>query len=499
MQITKEMLQKEIKVLQKAAKLHAKYSILQYKHVLKTLDALESEKALLEKKVKLRTSHLEKEIAQKEIFANQLEKIAKYDQLTGLANRYLFLSELELIHQEAILLKKTFALLFIDLDGFKLINDTYGHDIGDYLLQIIAKRIESVIRADDLVARLGGDEFTIILRNISSKKKLQEITELLIKEIQKVIHIHDLEIYTGSSIGIYMFGKEDKHTFSDIISMADIAMYESKKAGKGIYTFFDDSMQKELHRITTMKHQIKSALQEKKFINYFQPIVSSKDHTIKGAEILLRWFNGRELISPTIFIPILEEEISLIKEVTFWQIEEIIKILPKNDLYYAINISAKLLNMELLEELKRLKKKYNFKSSRIHFEVTETSLSTNLMQASEVLAEIKDMGFYLSLDDFGTGYSSLAYLRELSFDTLKIDKKFIDDAFKSAKNKKLLFAIMNMAKILEMKIVLEGIEESYQLEIVEEASYVKLQGFLFYKPMIEKEFLKITSASPKRK
>jgi EAL domain-containing protein (putative c-di-GMP-specific phosphodiesterase class I) len=258
-------------------------------------------------------------------------------------------------------------------------------------------------------------------------------------------------------------------------------------------------MQKELHRITTMKHQIKSALQEKKFINYFQPIVSSKDHTIKGAEILLRWFNGRELISPTIFIPILEEEISLIKEVTFWQIEEIIKILPKNDLYYAINISAKLLNMELLEELKRLKKKYNFKSSRIHFEVTETSLSTNLMQASEVLAEIKDMGFYLSLDDFGTGYSSLAYLRELSFDTLKIDKKFIDDAFKSAKNKKLLFAIMNMAKILEMKIVLEGIEESYQLEIVEEASYVKLQGFLFYKPMIEKEFLKITSASPKRK
>jgi len=493
------MLEEEILVLQKAAKLHAKYSISQYKQVLTTLEALEREKELLEEKVKIRTSHLEKEIANKETLANQLEKIAKYDQLTGLANRYLFLSELELLVKEAHLLHKTFSLLFIDLDGFKLINDTYGHDVGDRLLQIVAQRIQQQVRSDDMVARLGGDEFTVVLRNLDETKKLQELTIELIDEIQKVIQIDDFQIYIGASIGIYIFDNSIKESFQDIIAKADIAMYESKKAGKGVYTFFNESMQEELQRFTSIKQKIKNALQDGSFINYLQPIVSSLNHEIRGAEVLLRWQNHDRLESPSLFIPILEDDIQLIRDVTFWQIKEVLKMMQGNELFFSINLSAKLLNYELVAMLEELIDKKSFDTSRIHFEVTETSLSTNMIQSSKILFRLKSMGFHLSLDDFGTGYSSLAYLRELSFDTLKIDKKFIDDTEKSLKNKRLLLAIINMAETLNMKVILEGIEKESQLDIFQKEKYIKLQGYLFYKPMSQEEYFKIISVSPKDK
>ena len=495
MEITKDMLVDEIKVLQKAAKLHAKYSISQYKRVLNIVDELEKEKSLLEEKVKQRTNHLEVEIAQKEDLTNKLEKIAKYDQLTGLANRYLFLSELELIYQEAKLLNKTFSLLFLDLDGFKLINDTYGHDVGDVLLKVVSKRIKAIVRQDDMVARLGGDEFTIILRNIDDKEKVKKISTLLIEEIQKAIQINNLDVYVGSSIGIYMFNKHEEQTYHDVISKADIAMYESKKAGKGIYTFFDNTMQKEVQELTIMKHKIKHALEDGNFINYFQPIVSSVNHNILGAEVLIRWQNNGKIISPDIFIPILEDDISLIKDVTFWQLEQVVSVMYKHNIFFSFNISAKLLHNELIEKLEELIQKYEFEPSKIHLEVTETSLSTNMVQASNILLKVKNMGFRLSLDDFGTGYSSLAYLRELSFNILKVDKKFLDDSTKSDKNRKLLLAIINMAKILDMKIILEGIEENHQLSIFEKDKHIKLQGFLFYKPMPYDKFTNLIEAN----
>jgi len=178
------MLIEEIKVLKRASGLHARYSISQYKQVLKTLSELEKEKEFLEKKVKQRTRHLEEEIKQKENLANRLEKIAKYDQLTGLTDRYLFLKELKLVQKEANLLNKTFALFFIDIDGFKFINDTYGHDVGDKLLQTIASRIKSLVRSEDLVARFGGDEFTVILKNISDRDKIKEIALKIINRIK---------------------------------------------------------------------------------------------------------------------------------------------------------------------------------------------------------------------------------------------------------------------------------------------------------------------------
>jgi len=490
MQITKDMLKNEIKTLKKASRLHAKYSISQYKNVLKTLDELEMEKEFLEEKVKQRTSHLEDEIDQKEQLANKLEKVAKYDQLTGLANRYLFLNELKIIHEEANLLNKQFALLFIDLDGFKLINDTYGHEVGDVLLQTISKRIRAIVRREDMVARLGGDEFTVILRNIDDKIKIEQIVSNIIKSIKQVINIDDLKVFVGSSIGIYLYEKDEN--YQDVVSKADIAMYEAKKNGKGRHIFFDIDMQKQFQKATLLKHKIKNALKNGELVNFYQPIIAASDLKIKGCEVLIRWFDDGCMVFPDVFIPILEDDINLIKDVTFWQLEQSIQRLSDVDIFFSINISVKLLNDDdLIDKLKYLDTKYSFNKNNIVLEVTETSLSSNLLLASKILKEIKKMGYNLSLDDFGTGYSSLSYLRELPFDTLKIDKKFLDNVLVSPKDKKLLKAIINMAQILDMKIVLEGVESKKQVDILEKNRHIKYQGFYFYKPLEYKTLLSL--------
>jgi len=482
MQITKDMLKNEIKALKKASTLHARYSVSQYKNVLKALDELESEKEQLEAKVKVRTFHLETEIEEKKDLANKLEKVAKYDQLTGLPNRYLFLNELQIIQKEANLLKNKFALLFIDLDGFKLVNDTYGHEVGDTLLQIVADRIKKIIRSDDMVARLGGDEFTIILRNIEAKSRIEKIASKILDTLKKVIKIDSLNIYIGSSIGIFHYNFNDN--YQDVIAKADIAMYEAKKAGKGKYIFFDNYMQQQLHDTTYIKNKIKNALKKNEFINHYQPIIGSYDLKIKGVEVLMRWLDDDILISPIIFIPILEDDINLIKEVTFWQIEDTIKKMDQFNIKFSINISVKLLNdNDFVEKLKELEKRYNYDTKKISFEVTETTLSSNFSVSSKILKEIKNLGYQLSLDDFGTGYSSLAYLREFPFDVMKIDKKFLDNVANSSKDKKLLEAIINMAKILEMKIILEGIETKNQVDMFDKSKFIKYQGFYFSKPM----------------
>jgi diguanylate cyclase (GGDEF)-like protein len=486
MEITKEMLENEIKTLQKASKIHSTYSISQYKKVLKALEEVEQRKNSLEEEIKARTKHLEQEIKQKELLANTLENMAKYDQLTSLANRYLFLHELEQIHKNS----KPFSLLFIDLDGFKPVNDTYGHDIGDELLQIVARKIKKCVRKNDLVARIGGDEFTIILKNTTNKNTIKKIASNIIKSLEDIIKIQDLSIIIGASIGIYIFNHKD--SIDTILSKADLAMYEAKKAGKGRYLFFDNSMQKHLQEIKYLKMKVKYALDKNEFVNLFQPIVSSTDNKIIGAEVLLRLKEKDKLLSPNLFIPILEEDISIIKKVTFWQIQEVAKLTKKTNIFFSINISAKLLNdYDLLQTLKKYIKQYKCNTKQIFLEITESVLSYNLEKAAEILQKITQLGFNISLDDFGTGYSSLAYLRQLPLNTLKIDKTFIDNILSSKKDQKLLESIINIASVFDMQIVMEGIEKDKQLNILPKNKDIKYQGFYFYKPIPLEELLKL--------
>jgi EAL domain-containing protein (putative c-di-GMP-specific phosphodiesterase class I) len=251
-------------------------------------------------------------------------------------------------------------------------------------------------------------------------------------------------------------------------------------------------MQQQLQESVLIKHKIKNALKNGSFINYYQPIVGSKDLKVKGCEVLLRWEDEGEIVLPNMFIPILEDDINLIKDITFWQIEDSIKKINNFDITFSINLSVKLLNdNDLLKQLKKLEKKYDYNKGKIFFEVTETSLSNNFIVSSKILKEIKNLGYKLSLDDFGTGYSSLAYLREFPFDIMKIDKKFLDNVLKSNKDKKLLEAIINMAKILDMKIILEGIEIEEQTRMFHRGEYIKYQGFYFFKPMEYEKLLLI--------
>jgi EAL domain-containing protein (putative c-di-GMP-specific phosphodiesterase class I) len=268
-------------------------------------------------------------------------------------------------------------------------------------------------------------------------------------------------------------------------------MYEAKKAGKNRYIFFDENMQKEFQNTQKLKNEIIEDIKKDNFVSFFQPIVSYKDKKVKKVEVLSRWIKDDKVISPTVFMAIIEENIDLIELLTFKQLKEVFNLAKKYDLAFSVNISAKLLsNDNLLKFLSQFDFK-DIKKSKISFEVTETSISNDILKSSEILAKIKEMGFGISLDDFGTGYSSLSYLRNLPIDTLKIDRQFVLNLEKSKKDEKLLMAILKMANILDMNVVIEGIEEKKQYKKFKDFDFVKFQGFYFYKPMQFKELKKL--------
>jgi len=475
MKISKKMLKKEIKTLQKAAKLHAKYSIKQYEEVLKVLEELEKEKEILEEKVKERTFHL--------------EKLAKFDTLTDLPNRHMFKEELSLTLHSAKLLKKPFTLLFVDLDNFKEVNDTYGHEAGDILLQTIAKRFSKVVRNQDVVSRLGGDEFTIILKGMNEKDKINQIVKKIIEEANKPIQINDkVKVNVSASVGIYIFNPED--TIEDIIANADIAMYKAKQSGKNRFIYYDNSMKKEVTHKLTLKQELINAFKNKEFINFIQPIINAKIQQIVGGEVLLRWKHNNTLIPPANFLEVLEN-INLIVDVTYWQIEDVIKKFKNyQNIFLSFNLGPKLLNEEILEFIKKIK---NNKIPKIYFEITENGIITNIKKAKKILNDLSKLGIKISLDDFGTGYSSLAYIREFDFDNLKIDKIFVNKITSSTKDYKLFKSIIEMAKILDMKVVIEGVETKEEFELIDKEDFIKIQGYYFYKPMSIDKFKRLIS------
>ena len=476
MKINKKILKKEIKTLQKAAKLHAKYSIKQYKEVLKALEELEYEKKILEEKVKERTFYL--------------EKLAKFDTLTGLPNRHMFKEELSLTYKSSKLLKKPFTLLFIDLDNFKYVNDVYGHEAGDILLQTIAKRFSNVIRKEsDIVSRLGGDEFTIILKGIYQKENIEKIVKKLIETANKPISINErVKVNVSASIGIYIFNFTD--TIEQIIANADIAMYKAKELGKNRFVFYNSSMKKEVSNKLTLKQELLKAFKNKEFINYLQPVVNSKTQQIVGAEVLLRWYNDGKIITPQYFLPTLEE-MDLIIDITYYQIEEIIKEFQNyNNLFLSFNLGPKLLNNKFITYIKKLKHK---NIPKLSFEITENDLISNIRQAKDILFHVSSLKYNILLDDFGTGYSSLAYIKELPLDTIKIDKVFVKKITSSIKDYKLFKSIIEMAKILEMKVVVEGVEKEEELKLIDKEEFIKIQGYYFYKPMNTEQFKQLIS------
>ncbi len=421
--------------------------------------------------------------------------LAHYDSLTGLPNR-LFLKELLTYMMTRIeRYRKYGTLLFIDLDHFKVVNDTQGHDIGDLMLIETSKRIRGIVRQSDIVARLGGDEFVVAIEMNDDDKsiaidKVGLSAKKILQEIQKPYFIQDFEFSMSASIGIVLFN-DHKYTIDELMKFADSAMYNAKENGRNKYHFFDPQLQQIMELKTMFLARLRKAIENQSFVLFYQPQISTEpdSHTI-GVEALVRWIDPQYgLISPVNFIPLAEES-GLIVPLGEWILREAMKQLKeweKDDIKkfwrISINISAKQFEKENFTDiLFLLVKEYEIMPSRLRLELTESLLFKNTKDALQKLQKIKDFGFTLSIDDFGTGYSSLFYLKQLPINELKIDQSFIRDLVTDSNDFIIVETILSIGRKFKLEVVAEGVETQEQYEQLQSMGCTLFQGYLFAKP-----------------
>ncbi len=429
----------------------------------------------------------------------ELKYLAYHDRLTGLRNREAFYEQLSQVVKEASRDKNMLsAILFVDLDNFKLINDSLGHDYGDFVLREAAKRMVKLLRKTDQVFRLGGDEFTILLRGLKRELDAGLVAEKIVKALSQPYKIKDELITSISpSIGISLVPR-DGLSVEDLVKNADIAMYEVKKAGKGGYKFFarrmtEDSL-KRLQIVNELKAVIEQQAFDEQFTMHYQPILASNgkvnNFKIIGVEALIRWNNPKlGQVPPSDFIPIAEES-HLINEFNHWIIDRSLKDFNEiskfhnNGLYLSINVSPLGLKSEdFARGLQNALLKYHLNPKSIQLEITETSLMDEGPAISKNIAALVGMGVELAIDDFGTGYASLNYLQNIPAQTIKIDRSYISRIDSDTKNKDMIRAILAMGKSLNKNLVAEGVETPEHLEFLKQNDCRQFQGYLFSKPI----------------
>lgn len=418
----------------------------------------------------------------------QLRYLANYDQLTQLPNRYLFHEHLNHSIQLAHRFNEQVALLFFDLDSFKLINDSKGHTVGDQLLQAVAQRMLKILRSSDNCARLGGDEFAIIIERISNKEQLIPTIERLQTELSSPFILNSQSVITSVSIGIAFYPKDGDKP-SEMLKHADIAMYEAKRQGKKKYCFYNEKMNALLVKRLDLEVELKRAIEENQFVTYYQPRVSVNQNEIKGFEALIRWIHPeRGLVSPGEFIPIAEDT-GQILELGNWVLKDACRqaaIWAQNGWkgFVSVNIAAlQFQQSDLVSSVESALKSSALNPDYLELEITEGTLIKNIEHTRSIILKLKRIGVRIALDDFGTGYSSLSYLQQLPIDALKIDRAFISQLTTSKKSARLCDAIIKMAHSLELSVVAEGIEENGQLSFLKQANCEEYQGFLFGKPV----------------
>ncbi|BCD61038.1 MULTISPECIES: bifunctional diguanylate cyclase/phosphodiesterase [unclassified Nitratiruptor] len=422
-----------------------------------------------------------------------IQNLAFYDPLTNLANRAKFLHTLE----EFIALGKRkefhFAILFIDLDNFKEINDTLGHDIGDKLLQEFAKRIKNELREEDIAARQGGDEFVILLPNVSSGEAALEVACRLKNSFEEPVAISSHSLTISFSIGIALFPQDAKNAI-ELLKAADIAMYKAKEKRNNCI-LFQEKMQSEALEKLILKKELQQAIANNELILYLQPKISKQTHQVKGFEALIRWIHPKKgFIPPFKFIPLAEES-TLIIPLTEWIFQEVNSILDKFQqeniqASIAINISARhFATKQLIKQITTNIKKEYIQRGLIELEVTESAVMEDINKAMHYLQELHSFGIKVSLDDFGTGYSSLQYLKKLPIDTIKIDKIFIDHIIDDNKDQAIVESTIEMADKLGMDTVAEGVETKEQAQFLEQIGIDYIQGYYYAKPMPFEEVL----------
>ncbi|MCW8932911.1 MAG: EAL domain-containing protein [Gammaproteobacteria bacterium] len=420
---------------------------------------------------------------------------ANYDKLTGLPNRFLALDRLSQLINEARRHHKLLALLFLDLDDFKKVNDTLGHETGDLLLNKAASRLSSVIRSGDTVARWGGDEFIIILGELETKDDVHSVLESILKQFRKAFKINDREFMTTTSIGV-TFYPEDGDGPQLLLRLADSAMYHAKTHGANTFSFYSKDMNAEISKRLLIEEQMRGALERNEFEVYYQAKIDIKSQQVFGAEALLRWHNDSlGNISPEVFIPIAEQT-GLIVSIGQFVLQQALTVLAKwqqeyaIDFQMAVNLSPKQFrDTELVKFVKQALNETAVTMNSLELEITEGVLMSDYKHVDESLSELSLLGVSIAMDDFGTGYSSLNYLRSHHFDVLKIDQSFISDINLDSADRELVSAAIAMGHSLGLKIVAEGVETQTQLTYLKKLDCDYAQGYLYNKPLPEQEML----------
>ena len=427
----------------------------------------------------------------------EMRHLATHDSLTGLPNRYFITEGIEHAIAIAERSESIIALVFIDLDNFKIINDSMGHQVGDEFLIEIAQRLKKSVRKSDIVARLGGDEFVILLENIPTENDLKSLLDKILKNVRKQFVFERYKFSPSGSFGVAFSKANINCNAANLLRRADLAMYQAKESGKNKIVYYDESFEKKAQHYLQVETQLRDALKNHDLDLYFQPKVDLKSRTVVGAEVLLRWEYEGQMLSPESFIPIAEES-SLIIEVDKWVCRETLKILKQwkergmHELLFSINVSARTFsNSDAMDEIITLIVESGF-SKHIDLEITEGVLIQNFSSALYTLDILTNYGISTSLDDFGTAYSSFSYLSKLPFTAIKIDRSFIMDLqmnnAKDERQKVLINAMITFSKQLGMKVIAEGIETVEQLEWLLAHECDEGQGYYFSKPIKLKAF-----------
>lgn len=438
-----------------------------------------------------------RDITEKKIAQHELYKLAHHDMLTGLPNRVLLEDRLQQAKALSHRMKSSFAVLFLDLDRFKIINDTLGHSVGDELLRLVASRLKRTVRETDTVARIGGDEFIILLSHVNDRNDVSALADKILKTLIIPFKLRDHELFITTSLGISMCPEDGQDT-EDIVKKADIAMYHAKATGRNNVQYYNNDMDQNASRRFVISNSLRRGLEQNEFRVFYQPKVDIATGQIVAMEALVRWEHPElGLLSPAEFIQLAEES-GLIMQLGEWVLREscMQNVMWQSegirDLRVAVNLSGyQLQHTSLLATIRKVLDDTGMPPEHLELEITESVIMQNADFAVSVLSEISELGIHISIDDFGTGYSSLAHLKRFSVNTLKIDKSFVREVDLSTTDAAIATAIIAMGNSLNLNVIAEGVETQSQFDFLKFNNCDQVQGFLFCRPLPPGELLEL--------
>lgn len=430
-----------------------------------------------------------RDITERKKAEEEIRKLAYHDMLTGLPNRSLFYDRLQQALAQAGRNDRPLSLLFLDLDRFKDVNDTLGHDVGDQLLQAIAERLRGCIRQSDTVARLGGDEFVILLTSVKAARDSAIVAEKILESLSEPVDLGGQAIFTSTSIGVVMF-PHDGENAETLLKHADMAMYGAKERGRNNFQFYSEQMNRNAYDRHLLEHRLRQAIEDERFQVYYQPQWDMQTRSLIGLEALVRWFDPEEgMISPACFIPVAEES-GLIRPLGEWVLRTACaQVRAWHDegfpqVRVGVNISGRQFRQpDLVVMIDRVLEETGLPARFLELELTESCLMEDAEATNRILAFLKVRGIELAIDDFGTGYSSLNYLKNFPIDRIKIDQSFVRDITTNSDDAAIVETIIGMARSLDLDVIAEGVETAEQLKFLQSRGCQEMQGYFFARPM----------------